>query len=404
MPGALRRLILTAAVCLISASVFASERRRAVPSAGQHFCDFGTDVEGLTLPADFCIRKFANVPTPRALVFAPNGDLFVSSPQRNTVGGAPPGAGAIFLFRETDPTKLPTRYAFAQGSAFFSVHGIAIAQNSFYYTVDEAVYSVPYTVGATQIDTAAPRSVASFITTAGPNLSRFAHSLAVGSDGSLYVSRGQFDNTQCPSKDPRIGAVLRIGAGRYPLGDIVTSGLRDPLYIRCLPWGSCYAAELTGDTWESIGGSEKLIELHDGESFGYPCCVAPGIPNPELTPAPDCSTVAAPVRTFPIHHTPFGFDWERGLWPEPYRNAFFVGLHGAFGSWLHAGLQWAPTDPQTHFPTQPTADFALGFGRQGPIPRVADVLFASDGRLFFTDDQGGAIYWIAPRSLLLPKH
>jgi hypothetical protein len=179
MPGALRRLILIAAVCLLSASVFAGERRRAVPSVGRHFCDYGTDVEGVTLPADFCIRKFAEVPTPRALLFAPNGDLFVSSPQEITAGGAPPGAGAIFLFRETDPTKAPSRYVFAQGTAFFSVHGIAIAQNSFYYTVEEAVYSVPYNVGATQIDTAAPTSVASFSTTAASNLPRFAHSLAV---------------------------------------------------------------------------------------------------------------------------------------------------------------------------------------------------------------------------------
>ncbi|PYQ47105.1 MAG: hypothetical protein DMF59_19765, partial [Acidobacteria bacterium] len=270
-------------------------------------------------------------------------------------------------------------------------------------TLDDAVYRVPFALGATQIDVGARRMVASFTTT-NDNLSRFAHSLALGADGSIYVSRGQFDNAMCPSPEPRLGAVLRIGAGHDLFGDMLSDGLRDPLYIRCMPWGSCYAAELTGDTWEQAGGTEKLVELRDGESFGYPCCVAFGIPNPDLPATTDCSRVATPARTFPLHNTPFGFDWERsGGWPEPYKNGFFVGLHGSFGSWLHAGLQWAPTDPRTHSPTQPTTDFALGFGRDGAISRVADVVFAPDGRLFFSDDQGGAIYWIAPRTLRRQK-
>jgi len=405
MPSARWRLLLvTAALSLISgAAAFAAERHRAAPSFGTHFCDFGSDVAGVTVPSEFCIRKFADVPTPRALLFAPNGDLFVSSPERITPGGAPAGAAAIFLFRQTDPAKPPARFAFAQGPAFFSVHGILIANDSFYYTVDEGVYRVPFTVGATQIDPGSPRQVASFAT-AYENLARFAHSLAVGTDGSIYVSRGQYDNSTCPSPDARLGAVLRIGDGHGLLGDIVTAGLRDPLYIRCMPWGACYAAELSGDTWEEAGGTEKLIELRDGESFGYPCCISRGLPNPDLPKSTDCSTVATPSRTFPLHHTPFGFDWERsGGWPEPYRNGFFVGLHGRFGSWLNTGLQWAPTDPQTHIPTRPPADFALGFGRDGAISRVADVVFAPDGRLFFSDDQGGAIYWIAPRTLSRPK-
>jgi glucose/arabinose dehydrogenase len=188
------------------------------------------------------------------------------------------------------------------------------------------------------------------------------------------------------------------------LGDIVTQGLRNPLFIRCMPWGICYAAELSGDPWEALGGTEKLIELRDGETYGYPCCVQRGRPNPDIQPIPNCSGVAEPKHTFPLHDTPFGFDWERDFgWPEPYKAGFFVGLHGDFPNWAHAGLQWAPTDPTTHLPVQTTMDFALGIGKGMTISRVADVRFAPDGRLFFTDDQGGAIYWIAPRSLRRPN-
>ena len=118
----------------------------------------------------------------------------------------------------------------------------------------------------------------------------------------------------------------------------------------------------------------------------------------------DCSYVAEPKHTFPLHNTPFGFDWERDFgWPELYKGAFFIGLHGDYASWAHAGLQWAPTDPDTHLPTRATLDFVSGIGRGKTISRVADVRFAPDGRLFFSDDQGGAIYWIAPRSLTRPR-
>src|SRR5437016_13286580 len=129
MPGIrLPRVILAVAALLLLASPSIAQRRRAVPSFGPHFCDSGSNVVGVTVPAEFCIRKFADVPTPRVLLFAPNGDLFVSSPQRQTVGGAPPGAGAIFLFRETDAAKPPQRYAFADGTAYFAGPGILSAQ------------------------------------------------------------------------------------------------------------------------------------------------------------------------------------------------------------------------------------------------------------------------------------
>jgi len=105
MPGRIAHIV---AIALIAVSAVAAPRRRAVPSVPTHFCDFGTDVPGVTVPDGFCIRKFADVPTPRIMLFAPNGDLFVSSPKRITPGAAPPGAGAIFVFSGTDPKPCST--------------------------------------------------------------------------------------------------------------------------------------------------------------------------------------------------------------------------------------------------------------------------------------------------------
>jgi len=385
-------------VLLLLATLLADPpRKRVAPTYGTRFCDSGADVAGITLPPEFCIRKFADVSTPRVLAFAPNGDLFVSSPKRITPGGAGPGAGAIFLFRDGQ------RFTFAQGQAFQTVHGLLVTSNAIYYTVDESVLRVPYAAGGTSIDPSTPEIIAQFRAT-NPS-ARWTHSLAMATDGSMYVTRGQFDNTTCPQPDDRSGSVLRIGAGHAIEGDIVAAGFRNPLTIRCMPWGNCYSTELSGDSWDSAGGSEKLVELHDADNYGYPCCVARDVPAPEQSPKPDCSRITRADHTFPLHNTPFGFDWERSFgWPEPYRNAFFVGLHGDYANWDHAGLQWAPTDPVTHLPSRATTDFLTGVGKGKTIQRIADVRFAPDGRLFFSDDHGGAIYWIAPRTLPVPRH
>src|SRR5262249_9178108 len=158
-------------------------------------------------------------------------------------------------------------------------HGLLIAGNRIYYTVDESVVRVPYSVGATTIDPSTPEVVATF--TQSLLYSRWTHSLAMATDGTLYVTRGMYDNTVCPPPDDRLGSVLRIGAGHPTAGDIVAGGFRNPLTIRCMPWSACYAVELSGDQWDNDGGHEKLVELHDGDRFGYPCCVTRDVPAPE---------------------------------------------------------------------------------------------------------------------------
>jgi glucose/arabinose dehydrogenase len=91
----------------------------------------------------------------------------------------------------------------------------------------------------------------------------------------------------------------------------------------------------------------------------------------------------------------------------PYAHAFFVAQHGSFADWSGAGVSWAPTDPVTHAPTMAAQTLIAGFGHPGAggaqvLGRPADVLFAPDGRMFIADDEGAAIYWMAPVSLPRP--
>ena len=186
----------------------------------------------------------------------------------------------------------------------------------------------------------------------------------------------------------------------------MVGGFGNPLSHRSREWGACYSAELTGDGWDSYGGREKLIEIRQGDRYGYPCCIDRGIVTPGTgATAATCADIAPSVQTYPLHDTPFGFDWAPSSWPAPYGGSYFVGLHGVVGSWVNAGVQWAPVDATTHRPTRSTEFFVRGFGRRlagGIEQRVSDLVFARDGRMFIADDESGSIYWIAPRTLRMP--
>jgi glucose/arabinose dehydrogenase len=262
------------------------------------------------------------------------------------------------------------------------------------------VFRPAYATGARRAAT--PHSASERIADLSDSI-RWTHTLARAADGALYVSMGQHDGSTCPAPNPRVGAVLQVGPGMPANGARVIDGLRNPMYLRCKPWGACYAAELTHDAWGPYGGVEKLVQIRQGDSYGFPCCIDRDRTWPGTPRGFDCGRVAASVQSYPLHDTPFGFDWAPSTWPAPYAGAFFVGLHGEVGSWRNTGVQWAPTDPTTHRPTQPTVFFVTNWGRSGGIQgRVADLVFAPDGRLFFSDDQDGAIYWVAPRALRLP--
>jgi glucose/arabinose dehydrogenase len=371
-----------------------------------YFCDLpAPDVSRAGLVKGFCIREFATVGAPRVLAMAPEGGrVFVASPSRVTPGGAPAGPGAILILQDANGDGVADpAVTFLGGLA--TVHGLLFANNSLYYTVAEAVFRVPYLPGMER-PMAPPERVAD-LTPQSPAI-RWTHTLVQARDGTIFVSVGNYSSFTCPP-NPREGAIFRLRTGSLE-PELVSSGLRNPMYLRCNPSGStCYAAELSDDGWDprtGTEGREKLVVLRTGEDYGYPCCAGRGAlaPPGRASGRAECGRVNQELRSWPLHDTPFGMDFERGTWPAPWRGGFFVGLHGAYGSWENTKLQWSPVDPTTGEPTGQWQDFATGWGRdaRGLVGRVTDALFSPDGRLFFTDDQAGKVYWIAHETQTVP--
>ena len=362
------------------------------------YCDRGSDVPGVTPPTGFCVKKYAAVVEPRALVVAPNGDLFVAAPSEATPGGAAGGPAAIILLSDDDHDGVAEPHVFLarldSARKLTDVHGLALGGGFLYFTTQASVWRTPYAPGQ-RVAAGEPQDLglpASFATGG-----RWTHGLALSKGGQLLASRGAY--ATCGTQPA--GDISAVGAG----GALTTvaSGFRNPMYMRCHATDEvCAAMELGEDL--AAGAHEKMVVLHPGTSYGYPCCYTKSAPVAAASMT--CDTVTLEDATFPLSDTPFGFDWEPGRWPAPFSGAIFVALHGsAYSSpaWQGAAIVYAATNPTTHVPTQDWQPFLQGFGVGGTVlERPADIAFSPDGRMFFADDQGGAVYWMAPRTLLAP--
>jgi glucose/arabinose dehydrogenase len=354
-------------------------------------CSLGTPITGAILPAGFCARVYAKVPEARTLALAPNGDIFVGAPSQPTPGGSSDGPGAIVVLYDDNHDGKAEQQKFLDGVS--DVHGLAIGGGFLYFTTQSDVWRTPYTSG--QRKETGPRESLHMPAAFGGG-GRWTHGLARSVGGQLLVSRGEY--AAC-GKMPG-GEITRIDTGTPTT---LARAFRNPMYMRCHSADDiCGAAELGEDL--AMGAVEKFILIKPNTNYGFPCCFATNQPTNDPSAGP-CSDVTPHEASFTLSETPFGFDWERGLWPEPYRSGIFVALHGsAYASpqWKGARVVFAPSNSMTHAPVGDWRGFLEGFAGSAPVlKRPSDIVFSPDGRMFVADDQGGNVYWIAPESLPL---
>lgn len=374
------------------------------------FCRSGRAVPGLVAPAGFCVRKYSDVRLTRVMAVAPNGDLFVAAPARASATGLAGGPGAIVVLSDDEGDGTIEQRMFATGLA--DVHGLVFAAGYLYFTNGATVVRTPYRAGQREETAGAREFVIGGMVPDGmggmrvdPESIRFGiggrdtHGMARSPSGTIYVTRGEYSSC---SVGP--GGVRAAGTGEvYRLGmrslERALYGFRNPMYARChFSRELCMVAELGED--QTTGAIEKLLVITPSESwFGYPCCYQRGV-GPQAMSG-DCNDVRQEEVAIPLGDTPFGFDWERGRWPEPYRNGLFVALHGSFylPNFAGAAVVYLPTDPATGIPRRQAAIPFLATTNGSATPslqRPTDVVFSDDGRMFVTDDYGGGVYMVAP--------
>jgi glucose/arabinose dehydrogenase len=384
----------------------------------------------LTLPSGFCAHYFAHVDTVRQLRFAPGGELFVASPSTPTAGGAPQGLGAIVVLFDdnhdgyADGDVLPHSDGSPQNLTLFqsgltSTQGIMFAPGLFYYqdsTNGEsppggtAIKRIPYKTGQ-RAASGTPELVANI--TIYESTVHWPKTLDVADDGTIFVGNGGDQEQVCNASvfpRPFTGGILKIGGAGDPLGGTpVAKGFRNAIAVRCQHGHDlCFSTELALDGSGGEGGREKVVPIRQGDDWGFPCCATTGVPYGDISGTPNCSSVATEPVSFVIGDTPFGLDFETGVWPAPFTNNIMVTLHGAVGSWIGARVVAIPIQSNgmpvtsSDLGTSTLVDLATGWD-DGALDhgRPAAIAFSSDGRAFIGNDVDGDIFWIAPASLKL---
>jgi glucose/arabinose dehydrogenase len=380
------------------------------------------DLSWLKLPAGFCAHYFGKVGDARQLRFAPGGELFVASPTSATTGGNPTFAvsGIVVLPDDNHDGFADPNITFLTGLP--SIQGLLFANGAFYYQDDTTIRSVAYKAGDRQ-PSATPQAVVTI--TVPQATEHWPKVMDISMGGKFYITNGgsqaEFP-TECVSSWPARGSVLSLEDGGTT--SVVSMGYRNPIALRCeKKHDVCLATELALDYSAEHGGREKLVPIRQGDNWGYPCCATKDLPYVDSnTGLPvvfvdgdggvaDCSHIAPETDSFVIGNTPFGLDFETGVWPAPWTDRVFVTLHGAAGSWSGARVVSIALDPTTGLPLPGTElqidggsnsllQFATGWDDgMHAHGRPAPITFAPDGRMFLGDDNNGFVVWIAPIDL-----
>jgi glucose/arabinose dehydrogenase len=373
----------------------------------------------LTVPTGFCAHHFANVPETRQVRTGPGGDLFVSSPSQGTAGGATGGRGALLVLPDDNHDGLAdSQLTFIDNLS--ATQGLTFAGGYLYYQDSATILRVPFKSGDRQ-----PSAAAQAVTTitATQSSDHFPKSVDMAQDGTLYITNASDQGESCLANRVIIGAVFKL----LPDGStsVVSSGFRNPISMRCeANHNVCLVAELARDgSGGEGGGREKIVAVHQGDNWGFPCCATTNVPyeateyqdTGQTVTAADCKDVTPESVSFEIGHTPFGIDFETGKWPAPWGNRAFVSLHGVVGTWVGSRVVAIELDPVTGLPL-PSSDLADGASMAPNMMdfvtgwddgtqshgRATAVGFGADGRLYIGDDTLGEIFWVAPVGLMRP--
>jgi glucose/arabinose dehydrogenase len=211
---------------------------------------------------------------------------------------------------------------------------------------------------------------------------------------TLFVSIGSSCNA-CAEVDQRRAAIMAYkpdGSG----GRLFARGLRNAVGITFKPgtdelWATNNGRDFLGDDLPP----ETVYRVRDGADYGWPTCHSGRIIDPDLGSPNACQGIENPLVEMQAHSAPLGLEFYSGdQFPQTYRGDLFVAFHGSWNRSSPVGYKIVriPIDGDTIGIVE---DFAIGWWVNGSSwGRPVDVLTASDGSLFVSDDAGGRIYRI----------
>jgi glucose/arabinose dehydrogenase len=408
------------------------------------------------VPAGFSVTSVAELQAPRIMVYAPNGDLFVSSPAMNTItvlrdtnNDGVFESRSVFADGEAAPARGAEPAPAPQGAGRGAAQGApGVARGAAVAAPAPVPGGAPSILGASAPACTPPpdfqqRGVGALRSPFG--LAFHDGYLYVGNTGSLvrykyangdlkaqgepeklldlptgghstrnllfnragtklYIAVGSRSNNDA-GEDCRRAAILEVNPDGTGFR-IFASGIRNPVGLALQPG--------TDTLWTAMNERDNLgddlvpdyaTSVKEGGFYGWPYSYIGRHYDPRYVGAfPELVNRAiVPDVLLPAHSAALGITFYTGTqFPARYRNGAFVALHGSWNRSVASGFRVVFV-PMANGKPGPIEDFLTGFlasaGEDGtPIQqwgRPVGVTVARDGALLVSDDGGNRIWKIA---------
>ena len=397
----------------------------------------------------FTVTMAADLRAPRMMVYAPNGDLFVSSPGANNItvlrdanndgvfesqsvyaqgappasrGGGPPpnpaggqraggqgraagpppgpGRGAPPVLGAGAPAcTAPPDFAVKGPGTLAAPFGLAFHDGYLYVGNTASLVRYKYANGDLQAQ-GEPEKLLDL-----PNGGHSTRNIIFNRAGTkMYIAVGSQSNNDA-GEDCRRAAILEFnpdGTGYR----VYASGIRNPVGLALQPG--------TDTIWTAMNERDNLgddlvpdyaTSVKDGGFYGWPYSYIGENYDPRYIGSfPDLvKRTTVPDVLLPAHAAALGITFYTGnQFPQRFRNGGFVALHGSWNRSVASGYK-VVFFPMVNGKPGPIEDFLSGFlasdgAKDTSIDqwgRPVGVVTARDGSLLISDDTGNRIWRIA---------
>lgn len=336
-----------------------------------------------TLPQGFVVGVFAKgLGKPRDIVFAEDGTLLVSIPEKGTVVALPDKNND----GKADEVKTVI-------SGLDKPHGLAY-HNSILYIAEETrvveynYYEDRYVAEKYRELFRLPKG--------GRHTTR---TLTIGGQNSdsLYISVGSSCDT-CFEKDNRHGSVLVSKSENAIFGEpkIFSKGLRNAVFTAINPrTGELWATEMGRDYLGDTLPPDEINILKDGQDYGWPVCYGKKIYDKTYGQRSQdyCNQTQPSTFDIPAHSAPLGLTFITSpQFPAEWQGDLLVAYHGSWNSSRQVPSKIVRMNIAGNAITG-AEDFITGFTVNAELlGRPVDLEFDKAGSLYISDDKTGNIY------------
>ncbi|MDP4823105.1 MAG: PQQ-dependent sugar dehydrogenase [Aestuariivirgaceae bacterium] len=328
------------------------------------------DPSAMKVPPGHSFRIFAHdIPNARLMQLTPAGDILVSTYRK----------GGVVLVRADRDGDGKSDGTVPLLSGLNLPHGLWL-EGAKLYVAEETEVSVYDFDGSALTNR---QIVLRGMPSDGGHVSR---TVKRGPDGWLYVSIGSSCNVCIEAHEWR-AAMVRVKEGREP--EIFARGLRNTVGFDWQPGtGALYGVDNGRDRLGDDIPDDELNLIVEGRHYGWPHAFNANEPDPEFGgDMPKGFELTAPVHGFGAHVAPLSIRFLRD-------GRALVAQHGSWNRSEKAGYRVVALTWETDGRIREEIFMEGCLKGQTVLCRPVDVIEASDGTIYVSDDRENAIYAI----------